>query len=248
MYQSEALWIGMDCPFWKPTAVIVLAGSVNVVSGGVNDDDLSADPQNYVVCPKQPWLDGFNTGSGVVRQFVATPLGSRRTVEEQLSTAKPIGGIRIIVYDPRPNIFSDKPPTVDEELPRTARSMGLGAGGFVRQKIYPDPFGFEVWDKQTRTEVGVRILNTAEFRAITGRAALPPMMTAKQYADAGLPWFEWYDEHESDVPASPTLGRLKSAAEPSFEDEKLSPDNLRIQPLGGQNRSASREEKNDEPR
>jgi hypothetical protein len=28
-----------------------------------------SDPQNYVVVPGQPWLDGFAAGEGLIRQF-----------------------------------------------------------------------------------------------------------------------------------------------------------------------------------
>jgi len=41
--------------------------------------------QNYLVCPPQPWIDGFNVGEGVVRQFVAASLGSHATVEAQVN-------------------------------------------------------------------------------------------------------------------------------------------------------------------
>jgi hypothetical protein len=74
MYQREALWLAFDAAPWKPNAVQVGVGGVNAVSGEAWDERLRADPQNYLVCPEQPWLDGINTGDGRVRQFVAMPL------------------------------------------------------------------------------------------------------------------------------------------------------------------------------
>ena len=52
-----------------------------VAGGGL----IHAEAEDYFEVPEQPWLDGFCTGSGVVRQFVAMPLGSGYTVEEQVT-------------------------------------------------------------------------------------------------------------------------------------------------------------------
>ena len=56
-------------------------GEVNALTGQPWAPGLSKDPQNYMVRPEQPWLDGVVTGDGVVRQFVAMPLGMGVTVE-----------------------------------------------------------------------------------------------------------------------------------------------------------------------
>ncbi|HET9865840.1 MAG TPA: hypothetical protein VFQ06_01005, partial [Nitrospira sp.] len=85
MYQREALWIAFDGPWWRPNAVQVGVGMINALSGGTWAHQLCADPQNYLVCPDQPWLDGINVGKAVVRQFVAMPLGSETTIEGQLT-------------------------------------------------------------------------------------------------------------------------------------------------------------------
>jgi hypothetical protein len=50
-------------------------GGINAVSGLPDADESLGEPQNYLVCPDQPWLDGCNIGDGVIRQFVAMPLG-----------------------------------------------------------------------------------------------------------------------------------------------------------------------------
>jgi hypothetical protein len=47
----------------------------DAVTGDPWSRDLQADPQNYLVLPEQPWLDGFAVRKGVIRQFVAMPLG-----------------------------------------------------------------------------------------------------------------------------------------------------------------------------
>jgi len=84
MYAQEALWIGFDGMYRKPNAVQIGAGTVNALTGETWDETLRKDPQNYIICPEQPWLDGFHSETGHVRQFVATLLGRGNTVEEWL--------------------------------------------------------------------------------------------------------------------------------------------------------------------
>lgn len=59
MYPSEALWIelGSSWPTY-PMAIKIAAGKINAVAGEAWCDELGADPQDYVVIPEQPWLDG----------------------------------------------------------------------------------------------------------------------------------------------------------------------------------------------
>ena len=52
-------------------------------------------PAELRCLPKQPWLDGFSIGEGLIRQFVAMPLGNGYTVEEQLTGKAYIGGIQV---------------------------------------------------------------------------------------------------------------------------------------------------------
>jgi hypothetical protein len=65
MYQSEALWINFSTDY--PFAVKVAAGKINALTGELWRTDLQADPQNYLVLPEQPWLDGFAVRKGVIR-------------------------------------------------------------------------------------------------------------------------------------------------------------------------------------
>ena len=61
------------------------AGKINAVSGAAWAAELRSEPQDYAVVPGQPWLDGFSVGEGLIRQFVAMPLGAGHSVEEQLT-------------------------------------------------------------------------------------------------------------------------------------------------------------------
>jgi hypothetical protein len=99
MYQSEAMWlhfasdvIGMQAPY--PFVVKMAAGKIDAVTGAAWSQDLGVRPQNYVVVPEQPWLDGFAVAKDTIRQFVAIPLGGGYTAEEQITGAAEHGGRR----------------------------------------------------------------------------------------------------------------------------------------------------------
>lgn len=218
MYQREALWLGFGAARWKPNAVKVGVGGINAVSGLGWDEALHSDPQDYIVCPHQPWLDGINAGEHHVRQFVAMPLGAGYTVEGQLTGSETVGGIQLLVFEPRPGLFPDQPPPPESEADSgrgsrrigEADAMGIAPGGRIEQKIYPDPYGLDTWNADDHGDLFVHIVNTEQYSAITGLAPPPTPISARTYSERGLPWFALYDEAEADLPAAPTLTALKS--------------------------------------
>jgi hypothetical protein len=230
MYQREALWLGFDAAPWKPSAVKVAVGRINAVSGEAYDDHLQAAPQDYVVCPPQLWLDGINAGHGVIRQFVAMPLGLGYTVEASLTGTEQFGGIQLVVFDPLAGRFPDEPPparvTVSPShgiLPSrmaSVQTMGLGAGGTMRQKIYPDPYGIKVWDRKNFGKVVVHIVNSEHFRNITDMDPPATPIDAHVYTKHGFPWFELYDESRGDVAPPERLREVKTVTERAKEKGK----------------------------
>jgi hypothetical protein len=217
LYQCEALWIGFHGPHWRAQAVKVAAGGINVLSGRQDTPRLSADPQDYIVCPDQPWLDGINVGQGHVRQFVAVPLGSGATIEGALTGRETRGGLQLTVFEPRPGRFPEQAPPAATPLdaatggpprPMGAPLMGLGAGGRLQQKIYRDPYGIDTWDPDNRVRVDVHMLNSHQFRAVTGEPPPPSPVDAASYTAHGLPWFRHYEEDREDIPPSDTLAEV----------------------------------------
>lgn len=250
LWEREALWLNFTAAWWKPNAVKVGVGGVNALTGEAWDSGLRADPQNYLVCPDQPWLDGIRTAEGTVRQFVAVALGSGDTVEEQLTGAAEVGGVQIQVFEPKPGRFPDEPPP--DAGPRLESiaweglevqedtSMGLGAGGQIEQKIYPDPYGVETWDEAAWAEAFVHVLPAEHVRAITGEEPPPSPVTPQLYTSLGLPWFRLPDEERGDLAASERLQRVESvqsrhAARGDADDEEpVAIDPGQIIPLGPQ--------------
>jgi hypothetical protein len=94
VYLREAMWLSFGGTT-QPAALQVGVGKVCAVSGKPWSDRLSRKPQNYVVLPRQPWLDGINSGKGTVRQFVAVPLGLGATVEGQVTGEEVWGGVQL---------------------------------------------------------------------------------------------------------------------------------------------------------
>lgn len=228
--QGEALWLAFDGPWWRPNAAQVAIGGVNAVSGGPFDDGLNDDPQNYLVTPDQPWLDGINAGEATVRQFVAVPLGSGTTVEAQISGKEVRGGLQLRVFEPKRGRFPSRPPPPDPTelfLPMAApvhvgaaTAMGLAAGGRMRQRVHPDPYGIDTWDVRRRGEVDVRIVNSEEFRRLTGREPPASPVTAQLYTEHGLPWFGLYDADAGDLAAPAGLAGVKSVNELTGEESE----------------------------
>ncbi len=103
MHQSEALWMNFSGRY--PVALKIATGKICAVSGEEWQDGLRGKPQNYCVVPGQPWLDGYAVEEGVIRQFVAEPLGEGFTVEEQLTGIAEWGGIQLQVLPLDPNLY-----------------------------------------------------------------------------------------------------------------------------------------------
>ena len=232
MYQREALWLAFDAATWKPNAVKVGVGRVNALTGDSWDLALRAEPQDYLVCPNQPWLDGFKTGEDVVRQFVAMPLGQGYTVEGQLTGEERFGGMQIVVYEPKPGRFPDQPPpeTREEFQPMEAfaleamppQQLGLAAGGQMDQKIYPDPYGSDTWDQGNYGILHVYIVNSEQYQELTGEQPPATPVSAQLYQSLNLPWFDLYDETLGDIVPGEKMKGLKSVKEIDEAKGKMS--------------------------
>ncbi len=241
MYQAEALWIRFSSDY--PFAIKIAAGKINAVTGAPWDNALHAAPQDYVVIPRQPWLDGFCVAKDLIRQFVAMPLGQGFTVEEQLTGVAEHGGIQIIAYPMKLDAYmalQEKMRTRETEIccmeskaPCSSKSveMGLAPGGLMRQQVFEDEYGMDVWDTTDRSRCFLHILNSVQYRLATG--AKPPTMppTAQDYNNAGLPWFDYYDETKAALAGSKTLIGLDSVAAKMFKQGKgCMPNNDSIAP------------------
>lgn len=252
MYQSEALWLHFNAHWCDsndalyPCAIKVATGKIDAITGEAWRDGIAEKPQNYLVVPEQPWLDGYCVEKGTIRQFVAMPLGAGYTAEEQLTGKAEFGGLQIAVYPMKREVFErrfqKRPPRAFARSMRSEMrceesvsyfSMGLAPGGRMRQEIYDDPFLITDWDTSQSSRCFVHLANSLVWRAITGKNPPHPAPTAKEYTAAGFPWFEYYSDANV-LDAGKILKRLKSVAElgqekggvPLPENESVSPENI----------------------
>jgi hypothetical protein len=250
MFQSEAMWLNFGGG-WDdergaayPFAIKVATGMINAVSGKRWGGGLHRRPQDYVVVPGQPWLDGYCVEKGVIRQFVAMPLGAGYSAEEQLSGKPEFGGLQVMVvpmkrqaYEKR---FPKRPPgerarfefcmAESLALPCAGADMGLAPGGRMKQEIYRDTFKASDWDLDHSGKCFVHIANSLVWRQFTGIEPPTTPPTAEEYSRAGLPWFLWYDDAHVAVKGSKELAGLKSVATVGKHKEASLPENQVVSP------------------
>jgi hypothetical protein len=225
MRWAEALWLSFRAPWWMPHVLKVGIGGVDAVSGEAFESQaLTAEPQDYVVVPDQPWLDGINAGDGFIRQLVAVPLGEGLTVEAQLTGTEEQGGLTLALFAPRPGRFPEEPPereleSMGDMVVASPPPMGLGAGGRMRQEIYADEYGPDSWEPQPTATVHVDLVDAMAFEALTGLAAPPPVADARTYTEFGLPWFDLYDPRRENVRAANRLAGVRSIADLEAREE-----------------------------
>ena len=183
--------------------------------------------------------------SGLIRQFVAMPLGAGYTAEEQITGEAEHGGLQIIVYPMKAAEFEKRFP-----LRRRSRiiagseydlsevcfaEMGLAPGGMMEQDISDDPYGHDVWEHNVSSRCFVHLANSMIWKSITGKNPPHPPMTAKQYSKFGMPWFEFYSEQPA-IEGSAKLDQLKSVKElgklkgdkPLPENQSATPVNIQV--------------------
>ena len=229
MFQADALWINFEpiqimededyltSDIDYPIAVKIGTGKICAVSGEDWSSTLNRDPQDYVVVPEQPWIDGYNVGFDKVRQFVAAPLSEGYTAEEQLTGEANIGGIQIQAFPMKKEYYDRLNKAAFDERHQDVNlclsqsyEMGLAPGGAMHQKIYEDPYPLEAWDLRESERCFVTIANAEQWMGITGEEPPVSSYTAHEYTEAGLPWFDYYDGDKVAIDGAKRLGTIKS--------------------------------------
>jgi hypothetical protein len=219
MFQADALWINFD-PLQVtsdeiyPVAIKIGTGKICAISGEDWSPTLNRDPQDYIVVPEQPWIDGYNVGKNKIRQFVAAPMGEGYTTEEQLTGEAKVGGIQIQVFPMKKDYYDainqrhEMNVCCSEELPDL--EMGLAAGGSMHQEIYEDEHEFDVWDLRKSERCFITIANAKQWISITGEKPPINSYTTHEYSEAGLPWFEYYAGDKVVIDGAKNLEKIKS--------------------------------------
>lgn len=93
-------------------------------------------------------------------------------------------------------------------LSRKVTEMGVGKGGKINQKIYPDPHGLEVWKDQPAAAMAIYLVNAEQFSEITGQVMPPMPKSTKDYH--GI-WYGLKDANKEDVAGTNAFTGLKTA-------------------------------------
>jgi len=237
MYQSEALWISFNGSYISERyffAVKISTGKISAITGKGWKKGLNSKPQDYAVIPDQPWLDGYCVEKGIIRQFVAMPLGAGYTAEEQITGLAEHGGLQIEVFPMKRKVYEDlmskrkKQMSEDRHVLYCAPGpdMGLAPGGKMRQEIYEDKYGLDAWDTSVSSRCFIHIVNSLAWRMITGDNPPTTPLTSKEYAASGLPWFDYYGGDLKALNGAKELKNLKSIMEKAEEKgDKPLPEN-----------------------
>jgi hypothetical protein len=173
-YEGEAFFVAFEGR--QPHAVQVEADGVNALSAEPGGTALRADPQNYVVCPPQRWLDGFYDGQRRVRQFTAAidTIASDRTGGR---------GLTFRVF-PLKTIALEKPPAPSiDVLHETDFEWSIRKGGVIGEPIVRDPLGVESWDQEAVEDARIHLVDVNWFSRITGEPPPPPPLDPPIYRD-----------------------------------------------------------------
>lgn len=147
MYQAEALWIRFypeyDCnrDSGYPFAIKVSTGKIDAVTGAAYNNGLHRNPQDYMVAPGQPWLDGYCVKKGIIRQFVAMPLGEGYTAEEQITKKAEHGGLQIVVYPMKGDVYDRRYPHIENRGAQWGGGASAGGWGAAPGSWGAAPFG-----------------------------------------------------------------------------------------------------------
>jgi hypothetical protein len=187
---------------------------------------------------------------GEIRQFVAMPLGSGYSAEEQLTGKAEHGGLQIVAYPMKREVYERRFPKCERRRGNVMYSMqeksedmfsqvcepsmALAPGGRMKQEIYDDPYEYTDWDLGHCSRCFVHITNSMVWHSITGKNPPTTPPTSEEYTRAGLPWFNWYDDHNQVLQGSDKLAGMKSVAElgkekgdvPLPENESVDPHNI----------------------
>jgi hypothetical protein len=105
---------------------------------------------------------------------------------------------------------------MEQTVNRSGDSPDIGdtehASTHTKQTVVPSEYPLDVWDTEHTSRCFVHIMNSEHWHAVTGSPPPQPPVSAKTYTDAGLPWFQLYDESQPSVAGSTRLGLLQSVA------------------------------------
>jgi len=78
------------------------------------------------------------------------------------------------------------------------RSLAIGAGGNITQRIEPDASDPRIWDVASSRMLNVQILDTRGFARVTGRRPPSTPITPDLYRYMGMPFYRLWRDNDGD--------------------------------------------------
>lgn len=95
-------------------------------------------------------------------------------------------------------------------IPPAGHELGISPGGYISQDIRRYILDPKKWFKDLTFTIPVHILSPAGFRRATGAEPPPCPIDAKAYANAGLPFFDLFEEEPSDISGADAFAPIQS--------------------------------------
>ena len=73
-------------------------------------------------------------------------------------------------------------------------SMGIAAGGSLKQQIQKDTYGIDSWNPKRKRSLTIHLVNSIAYKEITGLEPPSSPITVDAYERAKIPWYSHYDE------------------------------------------------------
>lgn len=215
MYQSEAMWINLQCEIpmgsiWEglfdrdqyPMAVKLGAGASNALTGEEWVEELNVNQQDYAVTPYEPNFDGIcirkvvvrQFVKGVIKQFVPMPLGKGLIEQEKLTEMAKLRTLEVVVYPMKRSEYEKNGPVRPaapclRDLTDEERTrLDLPPGELHQRKLYEDRHGIDAWDTSICARLCVYIVNSVDFLKITGCRPPGTPWKREDYRMFEVPW------------------------------------------------------------
>lgn len=234
LHDTEALWLSFHPT--APSAIIVGAGGINAINGLPLGTKLAeggymvAPPQPWLDgwkgtdgCVYQFVATPYKAGEGlsVGEQILGAESktgGMGIAVFDSVKDLKPARMPRqgysesayddpdfSVGYDGGGMMKSMSAPPKRNAVPRSAE-MGIGKGGKITQKIYPDPYGIDAWKDTPAEVVVVYLIDALGYEEITG-ISIPKPVAQAGYTGGH---FGLDDKAEGDAAGTTAFDKLKS--------------------------------------
>ena len=211
--RSEAIWIWFATRY--PVAVKISTQEINLLSGTRSSPGLQREPQNYFVIPVWgesevarrfivlPFGDDHKAGQalpeprGNAIQIQATPLQPKSFYKHEgsfhLHTIHEFFARMVLAAVPCPSLdrvvrYSEQ----KEEQQRLAAAERVTLDETLPQQIAADEYHFDAWDQHHSVGCVVHTCGPRSWQQITSTNPPYSPLTANEYRDAGIPWFDDY--------------------------------------------------------